>query len=140
VDERRGEAAFDYSLLTPEYAPFGGIGDTVRVFLRPAGATFEPTEGPPIGPKPERAEPVTVQGQEATLYTSELKPDPGCAVGSPCTAPNVPLYHRLVVTLGGTAIHIEALAKVDSERGIDENPFNNRDALISLAEALVPAE
>jgi hypothetical protein len=138
--EDRGEATVRYSSLTPRYAISGGLGDTVVITLRPAGAAFEPPEMPPLGPKPESEEEVTVQGHEGILYTSELRPEAVvCAVGLPCITPEVPLYHRLVVTLDDTTIEVEALAKANPEVGEDENPFNNREGILALARALEPA-
>ncbi len=139
ISEERGEATVRYSLQTPQYASWGGLADTVVITLRPAGAAFEPPEMPPLGAKPELEEEVTVQGQDAILYTSELNPEGvPCAVGEPCILPNVPLYSRLVVTLGNTAIQVEARSRL--ELGADRNPFNNREGILALARALEPAE
>ena len=141
ADEERGEGTLRYSLQTPQYASWDGLGDTVVIPRRAAGRGFEPPEVPPLGLKPELKEEVTVQGQDAMLYTSELNPEAvPCAVGEPCILPDVPLYHRLVVTLDDTAIEVEALAKASPEVGGDENPFNNREAILALARALEPAE
>ncbi len=134
VDGERAETLLQYAL------PSGAGG--VRIILRLAGGrAFEPLALPPVGPKPEEEERVVVQERQATLYTSLLKPVAApCALGNPCIYPDVPLYHRLVMTVDGTALQLEVLAAARTDLGIDENPFNNRESVLALAEALVPAE
>jgi hypothetical protein len=65
-------------------------------------------------------EPVSLSGGDGKLTTTRYQ------------------SHCLTLTTGGTAIAINTVGM--SKDGKDLNPFNNRDALVSLAEALVPAE
>lgn len=138
IDASRSEGMFRYALQGGEDG--FDLGDTVTIRLRPVGAPpFEPPANPPIGPKPEEEEMVTVQGQQAKLYTSLLKPETlPCPVGMTCIPPDVPLYHRLVVTLGDTAIEVRAIGKF--KPGEDANLYNNAEALIAVTNALLPAE
>jgi hypothetical protein len=142
VTEDASEGSLHYAI---QLAGFD-LDDTVVIRQGPAGqAEFGPPPIPPVGSKPERQESVAVQGTQATLYISGMQPTPICTVESEemsCTpvAPAVPAYHRLVLTSGDTVIQIEALAKAQEEE--DVNPFNNKEALIAVAEALalVPAQ
>ncbi len=138
IDAKPAEGAFSYAL---EDGVNGfDLSGALTIRLRPAGAPpFEPPEIPPRGPKPEREEMLIFQGQEATLFTSLLEPEGlPCPAGTICTWPDVPLYHRLVLTLGGTAIEVRALGRFKPEEDI--NTYNNREALIAVANALVLAE
>lgn len=127
------EASLHYAI---EMAGFD-LDDTVVIRQGPAGeAEFEPPPIPPVGSKPERQESVAVQGTQAMLYVSTLQPEVVCAVGEPCIAPDVPAYHRLALTVGNTMIQVEAVAKAQEEE--DTNPFNDGEALVAVAEALVP--
>jgi hypothetical protein len=133
--ENRGEATLSYWTSGPS----GAVGNAALITLRPAGATFTPPEVPSLGLGPELEEQVTVQEQDAILYTSELQPGGvPCTVGEPCILPDVPFYSRLVVTLGDTAIEVKAPSW--PEAGAGRNPFNNREAILALARALEPAE
>lgn len=142
VNENQGEASFGYILSNPESPSMGNWDYEVRITLKPTeGAVFEPPEVPLPGPKPELEEEVTVRGQDAILYTSELNPEGvTCVAGEWCTLPDVPLYSRLVVTLGDTAVEVRTWSRLGEEEDADENPFNNPESIIALAEALKPAK
>jgi len=67
-----------------------------------------------------------VQGQPATLYSETDDLSPTYEV----------TYRWLVVTLGETAIELYPVPM--SEDGEETNPLNDTEALIALAEDLVP--
>ena len=84
-----------------------------------------------LGPPPEMTGPiqqeqVTVQGQSATFYSQTNRLSPTYEV----------TYRWLVLTLGETAIELYPIPM--SEEGREINPLNNTEALIAVAEALVP--
>lgn len=139
VDEKTVEVSLGYAT---EVAGFD-LDDTVVIKQGPVGQTeFEPPHVR-FGVAPEEGEEeVMVQDGEAVLYVSAEPPVAGPCVmeeeGVPCTpvVADVPAYHRLVLTLGNTMIQVEARARPQEEE--DRNPFNNREALLAVAEALGP--
>lgn len=138
--ETTPEASLYYT--TPAVDPGGEtvlLGRSVIVYLWPADmAQFgQPeVEGFAQGNIPEGQRDVTVRGTEAVLFNSQLRvQDAPCPSGLECPESDAPLYHRLVVALGDTAMQIETHAKVAPE-GDDRNPYNNPDAILAIAEAL----
>lgn len=102
----------------------GGLGMVVLVREGPAGrAQFGPS---PAMTGPVQQEEVTVQGQPATLYAKSERLSPTYDVA----------YHWLVLTLGETTIELYPIPM--SEEGQEINPLNNKEAIVALAEALVP--
>jgi|GEM_PF-5237507 len=101
-----------------------GGAEVVTIRQGPAGrAQFGP---PPEMAGPIEQEEVTVQGQPATLY---LKTDR--------LSPTYELtYQWLVFTLGETTIEIYPTPM--SKEGQEVNPLNNKEAIVALAEGLVP--
>lgn len=101
-----------------------GGGEVVIIREAPVGqAQFGP------GPEergPIQQEQVMVQGQPATLYSETDDLSPTYEV----------TYRWLVVTLGETAIELYPVPM--SEDGEETNPLNDTEALIALAEDLVP--
>ena len=75
---------------------------------------------------PIQQEQVTVQGQSATLHfkTDQLSPTYEVT------------YHWLVLTLGETSIELYPIPM--SEEGQELYPLNNKEAIVAVAEALVP--
>jgi hypothetical protein len=106
----------------------GGGVEVVIIREGPAGqAQFGPLggmQGPNAGPIGQ--EQVRVQGEPATLYSRTDIFSPTYQV----------TYRWLVVTLGQTAIELYPVPI--SEEGQETNPLNNTEALLALAEALVP--
>ncbi len=102
----------------------GGGGEVVIIRQGPAGrAQFGP---PPERTGPIQREQVTVQGQPATLYFKTDRLSPTYEV----------TYHWLVLTLGDTTIELYPIPM--SEEGQEINPLNDNEALVPLAEALLP--
>jgi len=130
ADEERREGSLYYSFRAGQVSPGG-----VRILLRPAGGIpFGPPDIPETSEQPEQEDNVTVQGREAILYTSLLRAAGIlCPAGTPCGPADAALYHRLVVVFDDAAIQLEAIG------GPLDNPFNDRDALLALAEFLKPA-
>jgi len=62
---------------------------------------------------------------------------PACA-GVKVEIPDPPNYHRLSMTIEDTRIAIET-TKSNSAIDVNQNPFNNREAIIGLVDYLVPA-
>lgn len=84
-----------------------------------------------LGPPPEMTGPiqqeqVRVQGQPAVLYLKTERLSPTYEV----------TYRWLVLTLGETTIELYPIPM--SEEGQEINPLNDNEALVALAEALVP--
>ncbi len=101
-----------------------GGGQVVISRQGPAGrARFGP---PPEMTGPIQQDQVTVQGQPATLYFKTERLSPTYEV----------TYRWLVLTLGDTTIELYPIPM--SEEGQEVNPLNNKEALVALAEALVP--
>lgn len=141
-DPEKGEASIHYAL---ELGSAGGVNnlsdEAVVIKLAKADkAAF----GPPAvqefaGDLPERSQQVTARGQTGTLFISILTPgDLPCPTGSVCPKTKTPLYTRLDVTLGSTAVQIETFARIDKD-GNDRNPYNSIEGIIGLAEALTAA-
>jgi hypothetical protein len=102
----------------------GSGGEVVLIREGPVGQVqFGP---PPEMTGPIEEEQVTVQGRPATLYFKTDRLSPTYEV----------TYHWLVLTLGGTTIELYPVPM--SEEGQEIDPLNNREALLALAEALVP--
>jgi len=96
-------------------AQFGPLGD-----LQGPGGLQTPKAGP------IESQQVTVQGEPATLYSRTDIFSPTYEV----------TYRWLVVTLGETTIELYPVPI--SEEGQEENPLNDTEALIALAQGLVP--
>lgn len=143
LDEKIAEAtSLDFTLfwLGQEHAESGLSLDDIRVTTSPgerAMLSYGTDDFPDFlvmmweeeGDRPSRTncdmagsdvEPVSVAGADGTLMTTPYD------------------AHCLWLSKGGTAIVINTVRA--GRDGKDVNPFNNRNALISLAEALVPAE
>ena len=76
-------------------------------------------------PSAAEEEEVTVRGQKAVLATVEI---PGYGLSNHC----------LKLKLDGTALEVSTVVSYGDGR--DRNQFNNREAILALAEALEPAE
>lgn len=136
------EVQFHY--VTPTVDPQGEqvfIGEALVIKLWPADkAQFAPPviEGYSAD-LPENRQDITVNGVEATVLTSLLRiQDLPCPEqeGLVCPESDAPLYRRLVIVIGDTAIQIEAQAKID-DKGVDRNPYNSDEAIMAVAEALM---
>lgn len=141
-DPSTDEASIHYAIEFLTGAGVNSLSDeAVVIKLGKAGkASF----GPPVvrefaGDLPEKSGRVTARGQPAVAFISFLTPgDLPCPTGSVCPKTEAPLYTRLDVTLGGTAVQIETFARIDKD-GNDRNPYNSIDGIIGLAEALTAA-
>jgi hypothetical protein len=76
-------------------------------------------------PSAAEEEEVIVRGQKAVLATVEI---PGYGLSNHC----------LKLKLDGTAVEVSTVVSYGD--GHDRNPFNSREAILALAEALEPAE
>jgi hypothetical protein len=142
VDPEGEEGSISYTLRDGATGPISGA---VTIDMTVAGLSrFSPPNFPQFaGTLPEQDVIVTVAGREATLYGSVLRAgdlDVPCPAGQTCTTPDAPLYHRLVMTVGDTDIHVKAVLKADTERGVDANPFNDQQQIMALAEELTPID
>jgi hypothetical protein len=118
-----GEGASSLELrYASETLRAGGEVVTIRQGLAEE-AEFGP---PPEMTGPIQQEQVTVQGQPATLYFKTDRPSPTYEV----------TYRWLVVTLGETTIELYPIPM--TKEGQEVNPLNNKEAIVALAEALVP--
>ncbi len=140
-DPSSTSAVIHYSLMVPVSATeTREQTDSVLIRLSNDATRFTPPVVPQFaGALPENKDSVTVDGAEATLYTSILTPnDLGCAAGDTCPQTDAKLYRRLVFTLGTTGVQIEASARIGAG-GQDANLYNDPTAIVALAEALVEA-
>jgi len=142
VFQDASEASLNYAIHVADLVADLEMAYTLFIRQGPAAETEFGPLPVRVGSVSEEKEEVTVHDEEAVLYVSAEPPLPGVCVveeeGIPCTpvVADVPAYHRLVLTLGDTTIQLEAMASV--REGEDRNPFNNREALLAVAEALVP--
>ena len=141
-DPSTDEASIHYAI---EFLIGGGVnGLSDEAVVIKLAKTDKASFGPPVvqefaGDLPERKRQVTARGQPAALFISFLTPgDLPCPAGSVCPQTEAPLYTRLDVTLGGTAVQIETFARIDKD-GNDRNPYNSIEGIIALAEALAAA-
>ncbi len=142
ADPATSEASIHYALQVVAGPAANGVSDeTVVIKLAKADkASF----GPPViqdfaGDLPEQKRQVTAHGRPAPLFVSVLTPSAlPCPKGSVCPRTNAPLYTRLDLTLGDTAVQIEAFARIDGD-GNDLNPYNSIDGIIGLADVLTAA-
>lgn len=144
LDASKNEASFHYSLqITPSAAnPDGLAGEAEVIRLGIGGSTVfdPPTIQGFAGSVSEDQEVVDVQGNHTVIYTAILTPaDLPCPAPATCPQTDAPLYHRLLLTLGDTAIQIETFAKVGNQ-GQDVNQYNTHDGIIALANALTIAQ
>lgn len=138
-DSAQPEAAFSYT--TPTEDPGGQtvlVGQVVLIKLWPADlAQFAPPfiEGFSSN-VPEGNEEIEINGEPAALIRSFLRPqDLACPAGVDCPESDAPLYHRIAMVVGDTAIQLETHARIDPE-GVDRNPYNTPEGITALAEAL----
>jgi hypothetical protein len=116
------------------------IGESVVVRVgKPGVISFGP---PPLqefaGELPEGTRETTARGLPVTVYTSILTPDALPCPAEACPPSDAPIYHRLQITIGDSAIQIETSARVD-DTGADRNEYNTQAGIVALAEALRPA-
>jgi hypothetical protein len=74
------------------------------------------------------------------MYRSVLTPSALPCPSEPCPESEIPLFYRLVFTLGETVIQIETSARVNTADGTDLNVYNNDSGILELADALFIAE
>ncbi|MCH8814257.1 MAG: hypothetical protein IH957_04040 [Chloroflexi bacterium] len=138
-DTVQPEATFSYT--TPTEDPGGQtvlVGQVVIIKLWPADrAQFAaPIVEGYTSNVPEGNEEIEINGEPAALIRSFLTPpDLACPEGLDCPDSDAPLYHRIAIVLGETAIQLETHARVDPE-GVDRNPYNSAEGITALAEAL----
>lgn len=140
VDEGTQTAEIHYGYFAPISEQTGEtLPDSVLVRLATDTSVFVPPEVPSFGGDiPEQRQEVTVRGGTGVVLGSLLTPsDLPCDSGS-CPATRAPLYYRIVLQIGDTAVQIEAMARVDST-GADRNHYNSVQGVIALAEALTEA-
>ncbi len=137
INGEKGRVSIHYTLTGGQ----GRLDDAVVVTLQPRGAEFEqPALGWLAGKKPEQRTDLPGPGIGAVLLTSLLKPGSAPCPVQTCAPSDVPLYRRLVTTMGSTAVEIVAMAGVDPANGKDANPFNTPEAISGLASSLVLAQ
>jgi hypothetical protein len=103
--------------------------DSVTIYEGPGSWSPKAADGPSGYSRRD----VVVQGVTGVLHISDAALDPTF----PSQVPTFP-WHSLVLSLGGTTIELATAPAVKD--GQDMNAFNNPEALLSLAEALVVAE
>jgi outer membrane lipoprotein-sorting protein len=136
--EKRAE--IHYSLIIPVSATNAQEeADSVVINISKDISTFKPPTLPQIGGDlPEQLDAAHVNGGPAVLYTSTLTPnDLPCDSGT-CPPSDTPLYRRLIFSVGDTAVQITASARIGSS-GKDSNGYNDKDAIVALAEAMSAA-
>jgi hypothetical protein len=137
--DKRGEV--HYSLIVPTSSTDAQEeADAVIIRVAADATTFKSPSVPQFGGVlPEKKDSVMVNGQPATLYTSILTPsDLPCASGATCPQTDAKLYRRLIFAVGTTNVQVEAAARIGAS-GQDANGYNNKDAIVALAEALMEA-
>ncbi len=128
------------------YALIAGIGsadgaspllDSVIVRLaRDPNEFVQPTIPEFAGTLPESSSEAEVRGVTGALFTSLLTPAHlGCDTGD-CPPTSVPLYRRLIFLIDGTAVQIEAFARVGAS-GDDLNGYNSEFGLVALGETIM---
>lgn len=133
-------AEIHYSLTVPLSATEAQEEpDTVILRLAKDAAQFRPPTIPQFGGTlPEGSSTMSVNGGPAVLYTSLLTPDNlPCPAGN-CPSSSAPLYRRLVFSVGDTAVQLETASRIAAS-GRDVNGYNDKDAIVALAEALSTA-
>lgn len=137
VDPTTSTAELHYALIV---GVSGGGADPLldAVVVRLAR---DPSEfGPPTIPEfggvlPEDDREVEVRGVTGTLFTSFLTPyDLGCDTGE-CPQTSARLYRRLVFSIDGTAVQLEAFARV-ATTGDELNGYNSEFGLVALGETM----
>lgn len=133
-------AEIHYSLTVPVSATEAQEEtDTVILRLAKDPSQFRPPTIPQFGGDlPEQRNATTVNGSPATLYTSILTTaNLPCPAGN-CPTSSEPLYRRLLFSVGDTAVQLEVASRIAAS-GRDINGYNDKDAIVALAEALSAA-
>lgn len=133
-------AEIHYSLTVPISSTNAqNEADTVILRLAKDPSKFKPPTIPQFGGElPERQSSTSVNGGPAVLYSSVLTPaDLPCPTGN-CPTSSTTLYRRLVFSVGDTAVQLETAARIGSG-GQDLDGYNDKDAIVKLAEALFAA-
>ena len=141
VDTEANEGSFHYGLLVPSGDNFAAYPESVVIKLGPTGTEFGPPEVQGFsGDTPEEDRDATARGVPARMYRSILTPSDLPCPSEPCAPSDVPLYYRLVFTLGETVVQIETSTRINQATGADLNVYNNDSGILELAEALFIAE
>jgi len=139
TDPTTSMAELHYALIVSTGTAGGGapLLDSVIVRLARDPNGFVPPTIPEFGGTlPESPREVEVRGVTGTLFTSFLTPsDLGCD-GGECPETSARLYRRVVFLIDGTAVQIEAFARVGST-GDDLNGYNSEFGLVALGETMM---
>jgi hypothetical protein len=139
TDPTTNMAELHYALIVGAGTADGAapLLDSVIVRLaRDPNGFVQPTIPEFGGTLPESPLDVEVRGVTGTLFTSFLTPaDLGCETGE-CPPTSARLYRRLVFLIDGTAVQIEAFARVGAT-GDDLNGYNSEFGLVALGETMM---